>query len=224
MKVKLIAYTPEPEILSTLAARTCYSDKRTEELRKEVKKADPKKFLRKIITSGHHSTLEHASFSFSAENVSRVLLAQLTRHRIASYSVQSQRYVRFDEKFDYIIPPTINSSQKLKEEFIKIVERSRKTYAKLLKNGVPPEDARFILPQCSSTKLIFTMNARELLHFFKLRLCNRAQWEINELARKMLKEVKKVAPNIFHYAGPNCRIDRCKEEKPCKNPWPKIKL
>lgn len=223
MKVELIRHTPEPEKTIYLAARSCYSLKSLRGIESEFSKEKLKEMLKHTILSGHHSVLEHASFTFSIEGVSRVLLAQLTRHRIASYSVQSQRYVKF-EKIEFTIPPSIKEKPQMEWIFNQLVEMSKRYYDELLANEIPPEDARYILPQCVVTKLVMTMNARELLHFFKLRLCNRAQWEIRDLAHAMLKEVSEVSPDIFYFAGPSCKVDVCKEMKPCGKPWPKLQL
>ncbi|MDD3819089.1 MAG: FAD-dependent thymidylate synthase, partial [Actinomycetota bacterium] len=144
---------------------------------------------------------------------------QLVRHRIASYNQQSQRYVKFADHFEYITPPSIEKNKECKEKFDELVSSIHGFYKELLDMGIEPEDARYILPNASETKIIVTMNGRELLHFFAVRCCNRAQWEIRELATKMLKEVKKVAPVVFEKAGPDCLRGPCPEGKfKCENP------
>jgi len=183
---------------------------------------------------GHQSPLEHIYFTFGIEGVSRVLTHQLVRHRIASYSQQSQRYVKLDQ-FEYIIPPEIQEIPEAKEIFIKAMEKDQETYNKLtdmlftkhfnklIEKGIDEkeakrqaekkaiEDARFVFPNACETKIVVTMNARTLIHFFKHRCCNRAQWEIKNLATEMLREVKRVAPNIFSQCGPNCISGPCPE-------------
>ena len=170
------------------------------------------------MESGHTSVLEHANFTFYIEGVSRVLLAQLTRHRLASYSVESQRYVKMSN-VQFVIPESILSLESDVRDFaIHHMTKSLFVYEDLIESGVPAEDARYILPQAVPTKLYLTMNARELLHFFSLRTCNRAQWEIRELAKKMLKLCKSVAPELFKKAGPGCVTGNCPEKRSCGNP------
>ena len=185
-----------------------------------------KKLLQKVIKSGHHSVLEQASFTFSIEGVSRVLLAQLTRHRLASFAVQSQRYVNM-ENFHYIIPDSllvdkkINNDNKMLDKYLNFLDEAKALYKEMIEQGIKPEDARYMLPGCVLTNIVMTMNARELLHFFSLRCCNRAQSEIRSLANEMLKLVKPLAPNIFANAGANCVRGFCTEEKSCGKLWTK---
>lgn len=212
MNVTLLNFTPEPEKTIVLSARLCYSDSKITELEDRIKGLSYDKFLGKILSMGHLSVLEHASFTFGIEGISRATSHQLVRHRLASYSQQSQRYVAFDKVFDYVMPDTIARSQTAKKDFMRMVKSIHRIYKKLIELGVPPEDARYILPNASTTKIIVTMNARELLHFFHLRCCERAQWEIREMAVMMLKLVRKKAPIIFGKAGPGCVSDgRCTE-------------
>ena len=171
--------------------------------------------LKFAIESGHESVLEHAVFTFQVEGLSRVAMAQLTRHRIASFNVQSQRYVKINSKAeDLVLPDTIRKSE-LCDEAVRCMINSMEMYRKLLDAGVPAEDARYVTPQSVPTKLIVTMNARELLHFFSLRTCNKAQWEIRQMADKMLKICRKICPEIFGAAGPGCVTGRCPEKKSC---------
>ena len=212
----MIAWTPNPEKTCALAARTCYSAEETDDLRQLVDEKDQAAFLKRILASGHLSVLEHASFTFSIEGVSRALLAQVTRHRIASFSVQSQRYVSLADGFGYIIPPRIRD---LGEDAVKEFEKQMDTMQiwyqqwqeKLGKGEGSNEDARFVLPNACETHITMTMNARELLHFFSLRCCNRAQWEIRAMAREMLRLCKEKAPVIFEKAGPGCLCGPCPE-------------
>ena len=214
--VKLVAHTPDPEKTCALAARTCYSPMEYEELKTLVNEKDQAAFLRRIVASGHLSVLEHASFTFFIEGVSRSLLAQLTRHRIASFSVQSQRYVSLAEGFGYVIPPRIrNLGVEAVREYESQMAKMQEWYVywqeKLGKGEGSNEDARFVLPNACETHITVTMNARELLHFFSLRCCSRAQWEIRALAREMLRLCKKEAPVIFEAAGPGCVSGPCPE-------------
>jgi len=216
LNVQLIAHTPNPEKTCALAARTCYSDKEMEELKQLVAEKDQAEFLRRVLSSGHTSVLEHASFTFSIEGVSRALLAQVTRHRIASYSVQSQRYVSLAQGFQYIIPDRIkNLGDEAVAEFESQMAQMHTWYQgwqeKLGKGEGSNEDARFVLPNACETHITMTMNARELLHFFSLRCCSRAQWEIRAMAREMLKLCKQVSPVIFEAAGPGCVSGPCPE-------------
>jgi len=223
MIVELLKYTNEPEKTCAIAGRLCYSSVGIEELKEKLTQEKIEDILNKIIKSGHLSVLEHVSFSFGIEGVSRALLAQLTRHRIASFSVQSQRYVRFDKKaVDFVIPPTIAKDEKLLEQYNEFLKTSQQYYNKFLQAGIPAEDARYVLPNASATKIVMTMNARELRHFFELRCCNRAQWEIRDMACRMLKLAKEVAPILFKDAGPNCVRTNCTESKPCGKPWKKL--
>ena len=208
LAVSLIEHTPDPEKTIALAARQCYYKDDSRLLANQLSKEFVEEFIGKLISSGHHSTLEHASFTFFISGISRACSHQLVRHRIASYSQQSQRYVNFGDGFSYIIPPSITANKEAKAEFTKIIEEIAKGYEKLGKDGIKPEDARFLLPNAAETKITATFNARSLLHFFEERLCNRAQWEIKALATEMLKEVTKVAPLIFKYAGPTCKTER----------------
>ena len=216
LQVTLLAYTPDPEKTCALAARTCYSAMEYDELKALVAEKDQAAFLKRIVASGHLSVLEHASFTFGVSGVSRALLAQITRHRIASFSVQSQRYVSLAEGFGYVIPPRIKAlGEDAVKEFERQMEQMQAWYGewqeKLGKGEGSNEDARFVLPNACETHITLTMNARELLHFFSLRCCNRAQWEIRALAREMLKLCKQVSPVIFESAGPGCVSGPCPE-------------
>ena len=197
-----------------LAARTCYSALEYDELKELVHEKDQAAFLRRVVASGHLSVLEHASFTFGVSGVSRALLAQITRHRIASFSVQSQRYVSLEKGFGYIIPPRVRElGEDAVNEFKSQMAQMQAWYQgwqdKLGENA--NEDARFVLPNACETHITLTMNARELLHFFSLRCCNRAQWEIRALATEMLRQCKQIAPVIFEAAGPGCVRGACPE-------------
>ena len=208
MRVKLIAYTQNAEAVCAAAGKSCYSEKSSMEL---VEAPNPEKVLSKIVGMGHHSVIEHAVFTFSVEGVSRSLTHQLVRHRVASFSQQSQRYVNMD-KPTYVIPKTVEADQELKAEFEKTMDEIWKSYNKLVEK-IPPEDARYVLPNACTTNITITMNARELLHLFTLRCCNRAQWEIRDLADEMLRQCKEVYPVIFKNAGPPCVRGPCPEGK-----------
>jgi thymidylate synthase (FAD) len=211
MKVALLQYTPEPERTVALAARLCYSPADIDELQKKISTSDIRNFLEKIMSLGHQSVLEHASFTFGIEGISRVTTHQLVRHRVASFSQQSQRYVSHTERFAAIIPPTISERPDVLARFEAQLAAAHQAYADMVASGVPAEDARYILPNAAETKILVTMNARELLHFFKLRCCERAQWEIRAMAVEMLKLVRTVAPVIFRDAGPGCLTGPCPE-------------
>ena len=203
IKVKLLEHTPHPERVVAMAARLCYSAAGAEELAEKMTDEQVEKLVDKIIQMGHASTMEHVSFTFGIEGVSRVLTHQLVRHRLASYSQQSQRYVA-EHDFEYILPPSIAERPEASERFKALMENIQQAYNDLVEAGVPKEDARYVLANATETKIVVTMNARSLMHFFNLRCCNRAQWEIRELAHKMLAEAKAVAPLLFKNAGASC--------------------
>jgi thymidylate synthase (FAD) len=205
MQVNLINWTPDPERTVALAARICYSSVGVEDLKENFTREDEVRFLTKLISLGHLSPLEHASFTFAVEGVSRSLTHQLVRHRIASYSQQSQRYVREDD-FEYIIPPTIQSSPESLALFKRTMADINQAYM-ALRELVPQEDARYVLPNACESKVVFTFNARSLFNFFQHRLCTRAQWEIRRLAKLMLEEVRVQAPVLFAKAGPTCETE-----------------
>ena len=236
MEVKLLAYPPQPEKTVACAAKLCYAAADIDTVYEGLTEEKTASFLEMLGSIGHESPIEHASFTFGIQGVSRSLLAQITRHRIASYSVQSQRYVK-ENAFEFVLPPEIEAIPEAKEEFLRAMEEDQKHYEnltallkekhkrELLAQGEDEksanrkaekkaiEDARFVLPNACATKMICTMNARSLLNFFTHRCCSRAQWEIRALAVEMLKEVKAVAPHIFEKAGPPCLRGNCPEGK-----------
>ena len=216
--VTLIEYTPNPESVVASAGRLCYSNADIESLHERVSKKDQTKYLTMLRRLGHLSTFEHVSFTFGIEGVSRALLAQITRHRIASFSVQSQRYVgqSGENGIDYVLPPAI---EKLGKEYanrfkaqMDAMDGWYRQWMELLGES-GKEDARFVLPNAAATRMIVTMNARELTHFFELRCCNRAQWEIRDVAWQMLKLAHDAAPVLFDECGPACLRGRCTEGK-----------
>jgi len=248
LKVKLIEYTPNPEKIIAAAAKLCYSQVGVDEILENLDEQKTQKFLDMLMDYGHHSPIEHVSFTFAIEGISRSLTHQLVRHRVASYSQQSQRYVRL-KQFDYIIPPDIqkdehakmifiesmnsvqeaynqlvellckNEEEKLIKEYLnekklKTSEEIEKKQYKMLKDKAEKkaiEDARYVFPNACETKIIVTMNARELIHFFKQRCCSRAQWEIRQMSKIMLMQAREVAPVLFKYAGPSCVSGPCPE-------------
>lgn len=214
MKVTLITHTPEPEKIIASAAKLCYSSSDIETLMDGLTTEKVETFIKKLTDLGHQSPLEHCSFTFGIEGVSRSLSHQLVRHRIASYSQKSQRYVK-EGQFEYVTPPSIAKDELSERLFNNFMDLAQQSYNALILNGVPAEDARFVLPNACETKLITTMNIRSLLHFFDERCCNRAQWEIRQMADEMLKICKEVAPNIFAKAGASCVRGKCKEGKMC---------
>ena len=221
MKVVLVPHTLSPEEVVALGARLCYSKARLDDLLERVEAKDQTDFVHKIMSMGHDSVLEHASFTFGIEGVSRTLLAQITRHRVASFSVQSQRYVSYESGFGYIVPPKIEA---LGEDAVAEFEQQMTTIhqwytdwqQKLGTGEGGNEDARFVLPGACETRMMVTMNVRELRHFFSLRMCSRAQWEIRALAAEMHRLCMEVAPTLFENAGPGCLRGACPEgEKTC---------
>ncbi|HSW09465.1 MAG TPA: FAD-dependent thymidylate synthase [Bacillota bacterium] len=213
MIVELIAHTPDPERLVAVAARLCYSEVGLEGIRARLSREQVTGFISLLRRSGHLSPFEHAVFSFYLEGWSRVTTHQLVRHRIASYSQQSQRYVAANPE-EFVVPPSIRSIPAAREEHARALAAAGHSYRRLVDLGVPSEDARYCLPQAVTSRLILTMNARELLHFFEIRTCRRAQWEIRFLALSMLRLVRKAAPAIFRPAGPEClERGRCRQGK-----------
>lgn len=220
-KVVLLNHTPNPEQVVALAAKLCYSDADIMDLKEGVEEKDVSKFIARLVSMGHLSPIEHASFTFGIEGVSRSLLAQITRHRIASFSVKSQRYVAANKKgsFNYVIPESIEAlGEEYVEKFRSQMDKMQEWYdewQQLLGGDCEKsnEDARFVLPNAAETKMVVTMNARELMHFFALRCCNRAQWEIRDVAWQMLELVTKVAPTLFAGSGPSCVNGPCAEGK-----------
>ncbi len=236
MKVKLISHTPNPEQVVAAAAKLCYSNSNIENLLDNLTQEKSREFITMLANLGHGSPTEHANFTFAIEGVSRTLLAQITRHRIASYSVQSQRYVNLKD-FEFVTPPEVLEDKVALEEFNKSMALAGENYLKvtallkethlkeLLDKGMEEkaakraaekkalEDARFILPNACTTKMIVTMNARSLNNFFAHRCCNRAQWEIQQLSDLMLELVFAVAPSLFLNAGAPCSYGPCPEGK-----------
>lgn len=216
LKVKLIAHTPDADKVVAAAAKLCYSAADVDTLMDGLTADKVEAMCQKLADLGHESPIEHASYTFAVEGVSRALLAQLTRHRIASYSVQSQRYVDKSD-FDYVIPPSIEADTRLAEEFRATMHELALYYNDLVERfNIPNEDARFVLPNACDTRIIFTMNARSLHNFFKLRCCNRAQWEIRAMADEMLKLCREVSPVLFKSAGSSCAVTgKCSEGAYC---------
>ena len=222
MDVTLLYHTPEPERAVATAARLCYAPVGGRELMESLTDEKIRKVLTTIMSSGHFSTLEHASYTFAVEGVSRALTHQLVRHRLASYNQQSQRYVKFKEEPPIVRPASVDTNPEAAQAFDEAIDACWQAYDKLVQVGVPAEDARYILPNACETKIVVTMNIRELMHFFSNRCCNRAQWEIRELAWKMLELVRPTAPFIFRTAGPGCMRGACPEGKMCcGNPYPR---
>ena len=275
IKVKLLAHTPNPDAVVAAAAKLCYSKVGVEQISEKLTDEEVKRFVNHLVEMGHESPIEHVTFTFGIEGISRSCSHQIVRHRIASYSQQSQRYVKL-EQFEYIIPPAIESNPEAKKIFIETMERDQEAYDELvdllledilidkhaadygscireiLKENpdVAPdrskvldlyaekffenyrkaekqaiEDARYVFPNACETKMVVTMNARSLYNFFSKRCCNRAQWEIRELADLMLVECEKVAPILFSNCGAPCATTgKCPEGKmSCGTPKTKKK-
>ncbi len=245
-KVTLLSYTPDPELNVASAAKLCYSPSSIEDLREGLTEEKTASFVDMLSEIGHESPIEHAFFTFGIEGVSRSLLAQITRHRMASFSVQSQRYVA-EHDFGVVMPPEIEAIPEAREEFLRAIEEDRRHYERLteilkakhikeqLDSGKDEkaaaraaekqaiEDARYVLPNACETKMILTMNARSLQNFFSHRCCNRAQWEIRDVADQMLKLVLSVAPHLFKKAGPPCTRGSCHEGKMSCGKMPEVR-
>ncbi len=241
MNVELLAYTPQPERVVAASAKLCYSHSDVTQLYDNLTDEKTTQFVDMLSSIGHESPIEHVSFTFGIEGISRACSHQLVRHRIASYSQKSQRYVD-EDNFEFIMPPEIAADEQAKAEFEKQMNALTESYTKIadiltkkhtqtfLAQGMDEkqakssarkkanEDARFILPNACETKIVVTMNARSLMNFFRLRCCNRAQWEIKAVADEMLRLCCGVAPTLFKNAGPACVNGACPEGKmSCKN-------
>lgn len=235
-KVTLLSHTPHPEQNIAAAAKLCYSSSSIDQVMEGLTDENTASFVQMLADIGHQSPIEHITFTFGIEGVSRALLAQITRHRIASFSVQSQRYVP-EAAFTFVVPPHIEKIPAAKQEFLDAMQQAQQHYnhladlleeqhiktlcaegkpletARKMAKKMAIEDARFVLPNACDTKMIVTMNARSLLHFFELRCCRRAQWEIREVAVQMLTLAKQAAPHVFSKAGPGCVCGPCPEGK-----------
>jgi len=221
LNVTLLQYTPDPDRAVAIAGRLCYAPVSAAELKQDMSAEDVGKLVRILVRSGHHSALEHASFTFAVDGVSRACTHQIVRHRLASYNQQSQRYVTFGPVDSFVVPPSISANPEAEAVFLTAMEQARAAYDRLVVIGLGEgrkrenvqEDARFVLPNAAETKIVVTMNARELRHFFKVRCCRRAQWEINALAWQMRAMLRDVSPNLFEGTGPGCLYGDCGEGK-----------
>ena len=223
MNVELLYHTPNPERAIATAARLCYAPVGASELMETMPPERVASVLSTIMKSGHFSTLEHVSYTFAIDGVSRALTHQLVRHRLASFNQQSQRYVKFKNGLETIKPESVAQDAEANALFDEIIGQTKDAYAKLLDMGIPAEDARYVLPNAAETKIVVTMNVRELLHFFGVRCCNRAQWEIRDLAHKMLELARPTAPYVFADAGAPCVRSGCPEGKmTCGAPFPRV--
>ena len=219
MHVELLNYTPEPEVQVARAARLCYYRSDIDQLKETMTPVKSAELVRKLVKMGHLSTVEHVTFTFGIEGVSRALSHQLVRHRIASYSQQSQRYVD-GSHFCYVVPPSVQENEEALRTFETQMTSATAAYAILRDCGIPKEDARFVLPNACTTKVICTFNVRSLYNFFEHRCCNRAQWEIRALAWEMLRLCREVAPVLFENAGPGCMRGACPEgDMTCGKPY-----
>jgi thymidylate synthase (FAD) len=228
LKVTLLQCTPSPERAVAAAARLCYAPVSAAELRDAMDDEEVSRLVRALVRSGHMSALEHASFSFAIDGISRACSHQLVRHRLASYNQQSQRYVRFASDGEFVVPPLIAASPAARQVFLEAMDNARRSYERLVELGTAEgrgresvlEDARFVLPNAAETKIVVSMNARELRHFFALRCCRRAQWEINRLAWAVRYVVSSVAPLLFEGTGPGCMTGGCPEGRmSCGEPY-----
>jgi len=228
LAVTLLAHTPDPDRAVAAAGRLCYAPVSAAELTETMSDDDVARLVRGLVASGHHSALEHASFTFAVDGVSRACTHQLVRHRMASYNQQSQRYVNFSAGDGFVIPPAIAADATAAQVFLRAMDQAREAYDRLVELGLADgrsresvqEDARFVLPNAAETKIVVTMNGRELRHFFTVRCCNRAQWEIRALAWDLRGRVKALAPALFHKSGPGCLYGTCPEGKmTCGKPY-----
>jgi thymidylate synthase (FAD) len=228
LKVALLQFTPSPERAVASAGRLCYAPISAAELKTAMSDDEVERLVKGLVRSGHMSALEHAGFTFAIDGISRACSHQLVRHRLASYSQQSQRYVRFNADGGFVMPPSIAASPEAQAVFLEAMENARRSYERLVELGTAEgrknesvyEDARFVLPNAAETKIVVTMNARELRHFFSLRCCRRAQWEINRLAWAMRHLATSVAPLLFSGTGPGCLTGGCPEGKmTCGEPY-----
>jgi len=215
MQVSLLNYTKNSLSVIYTAARTCYSSQTPNEiLANQVSRDKQVRLIKKVINSGHHSVLEHISFTFSVSGISRACSHQLVRHRLASYSQQSQRYVNPEENI--VIPPSIRKDKRLVKKFQKFIQQSHSLYENLMSKGIPKEDARFVLPNATSTNIVITMNLRELINVCAERLCLKAQWEIRELFTKAKESVKKTDNFLGSFLVPKCvNLGYCPEKESC---------
>ncbi len=216
MEVRLLTYTPDPLRLLYTAARTCYSPLSPAELWEDG--ATPERMerlIRQIVESGHHSVLEHVSFTFAVAGISRTASHQLVRHRLASYSQQSQRYVR--GPFPYVTPASwVRAGEEWLRRYREAMVGLERLYEDAVAAGIPPEDARFVLPQAVTTSLTLTMNLRELVHVVGLRTCLRAQWEIREVFERVAEAVRAVEPFLGSFLVTKCeRLGYCDEQETC---------
>lgn len=222
MDVRLLFHTPEPERAIAVAARLCYAPVGAAELMEEMEDDDVRRVLRIIMTSGHFSALEHVSYTFAIDGVSRAMTHQLVRHRLASYNQQSQRYVSYTDNPSFIVPPSLDDDSAGRDAYLAACGSAFLSYRDAIDAGIAPEDARYLLPNAMETKIVVTMNVRELLHFFELRCCKRAQWEIRDVANRMLELAEPTAPYILMDAGASCRRGPCREGKlTCGDPYPR---
>ena len=228
LAVTLLAHTPDPDRAVAAAGRLCYAPVSAAELTETMSDDDVARLVRGLVASGHHSALEHASFTFAVDGVSRACTHQLVRHRVASYNQQSQRYVNFSHGDAFVVPPSVAANHEAEEVFVRAMSHAREAYDQLVELGMAEgrsresaqEDARFVLPNAAESKIVVTMNARELRHFFAVRCCNRAQWEIRALAWELRGIVKQVAPALFFKTGPGCLYGTCPEGKmTCGRPY-----
>jgi len=228
LAVTLLTHTPEPDRAVAAAGRLCYAPVSAAELTEQMTDGDVARLVRGLVASGHHSALEHATFTFAVDGVSRACTHQLVRHRVASYNQQSQRYVNFSHTDSFVVPPSVAANAAAEQVFLQAMDQARKAYDRLVELGLAEgrsresvqEDARFVLPNAAETKIVVTMNARELRHFFAVRCCNRAQWEIRALAWELRGLVRQLAPALFHKSGPGCLYGSCPEGKmTCGKPY-----
>lgn len=199
-----------------VACRTCYSEQYPQEIWNDDY-SDEKmlKLLTKVMSSGHHSTLEHCQYVFAVSGISRACSHQLVRHRHMSFSQKSQRYVTETSQFEYITPPAIANSEFV-DEYNAFMVKIQDFYSRMVESGIKAEDARFVLPNATSTSMILSLNLREFIHLAGLRLCTNSQHEIRKLVQKMVDLAIEKDRWLDEYLVPKCEVlGYCNEIKSC---------
>jgi thymidylate synthase (FAD) len=192
-RVELMSITPNAEDVIERACRTCYLS-----FHRYDPPSSTEELIKKVIRKGHHSVLEHALATFRIKGGSRVFTHELVRHRVMSPSQESQRYVEYGKtkEFEFVVPPTVQDSAFV-DKFVELAGLTFELYEEMVKAEVPKEDARYILPNATTSEIVISANFRELRHIFEVRCVERAHWEIREICLEILKIMKKQAPIVF---------------------------
>lgn len=217
LSVELISIPENVLQVIYTACRTCYSAKLPYENFLNAPDTDKMlSLIKRVIGSGHYSTVEHVQLTFAVQNVSRACTHQLVRHRHMSFSQKSQRYVKEKGEFDYIVPKAIEKNPELLKKFEDFMKQTSSLYQEFVENGILAEDARSILPNAAASSMTVSVNLRELIHLANLRLCTRAQYEIRCLVKEMVNKVIEKEPWLSEYLVPKCeRLGYCDEDKSC---------